>query len=60
MYCFLGAIVVRPCLVCFDSNLSKTDIILRENIISARDNADGVLIFGVILLPVKTTEGLFS
>ena len=52
MYCFLGAIEVRPCLVCFSSNLS--------NIISAGDNEDGVFTFGMILYTYKNCCRAFS
>ena len=55
MYCFL-----RPCLVCFGSNLSKTDVILRANIISVGDSENGVLTFGVILYTCKNCCRAFS
>ena len=60
MYCFLGPIEIRLCLVCFGSKLSKTDVILCANIISAGDNEDGVLRFGMVLYTCKNCCRAFS
>ena len=46
---FFGANVVFRSLFCFESSLSKTDLIFLVNIVSAGETASGVSGLGVIL-----------
>ena len=58
MYCFLGATEVWHSLVCFGSNFSKMDAIIRANIIS--EGNEDVLTFGVTLYTCKNCCRTFS
>ena len=57
---FLGTNVVFRSLFCFESSLSKTDLIFLANIVSAGETASGVLGLGVIMYTCRNCGSALS